>query len=133
MNDVKKIIRTSISVALIIVCSAIPAYAECREMLAEMRALAKELQGCQRSPAFKAYGFGQGGPYSGWLDRAKKLQSIHDKKGPSFFGDVGPGDVAYPEDIPDLGLSKVSCATGTQCDQEHIADIERRLANMRCR
>jgi len=98
-----------------------------------MRTLAKELQGFERSQTFKTYGFGQGGPHSGWLDRAKKLQSLHNQKGPSFFADIATGDVAYPEDIPDLGLSKVSCTSGTLCDQEHIADIERRLANMRCR
>lgn len=109
------------------------ALANCREMLRDMRSLAGELKGFERSHSFKVYGFGAGGPHAGWLDRAKSLQRLHHERGPFTLGDIASDDAVLPGDIIGLGIAKVSCTSTTHCDHEHIADIEKRLARMRCR
>ena len=118
-------------------CLALPSVAlsgnTCREMLRDMRALAQELKGFDRSHSFKTYGFGAGGPHSNWLDQAKALQGRYTEKGPALFGEIASDDVALPGDIIQLGLSKVSCVAMAHCDQELMAGIENRLKKMRCR
>ena len=103
----------------------------CHEMLGDIRALTKELQGFEHSHSFKTCGFGAGGPHSGWLDRAKALQNKYN--GPFILGGFAGDDVILPGDIVGLGISKVSCVAIGLCEHELIADIETRLKNARCR
>ncbi len=102
-------------------------------MLRDMRELAAELKGFERSDSFKVYGFSLGGPHHGWLDRAKELQRLHENRGLLILGDIASDNPVLPNEITELGISNVYCASTTHCSRERIASIEKRLARMRCR
>lgn len=112
---------------------AMPARATCTEMLKEMRSLAAEARGFERNPSFREYGLGAGGPYADWFERVKELALRHNKKGLAYFKDIANGDVAYPEDVMDLGFLRLSCAKLSTCNRDRIADLERSIERMRCR
>lgn len=130
-----EVLSTMIRFTLFAICVVWPSVAFgdniCRDMLRDIRTLAKELKGFEHSPSFKTYGFGAGGPHSGWLDRAKKLQNKY--KGPFILGGFAGDYVILPGDIVGLGLSKISCVATDSCDYELIADIETRMKKARCR
>lgn len=67
--------RVALSFASLLIAT-MPAFAEaCTDYEAEVFRLADEAVEFQQTDRFKEYGFGSGGPFAGWINRMRSLQS----------------------------------------------------------